>query len=136
MNAADDRGGARKADFISAATRAAENRRGDTFYYVTDAAGLRSGMNLYVWIPDPSRQISGYILPRSAVVWFNGKPWYYVKKTGNLFVKQSAADHIETAGGWLLNDADLSGEDIVVEGSQLLLSEENRRQIPDEDDGT
>ena len=136
MNAEDERSGARKAEFISAATRAAENRRGDTFYYRTDAAGLRSGMNLYVWIPDPARHISGYILPRSAIVWFNGKPWYYVKKTGDLFVKQSAADHVETASGWLLNDADLSQAEVVVQGGQLLLSEENRRQIPDEDNDT
>jgi hypothetical protein len=136
MNAEDERDSARKAEFISAATRAAENRRGDTYYYRADAAGLRSGMNLYVWIPDPARQISGYILPRSAIVWHNGKPWYYVKKTADLFVKQSAADHVETAGGWLLNDTDLSREEVVVQGGQLLLSEENRRQIPDEDNDT
>jgi hypothetical protein len=136
MNAEDDRGGARKAEFISAATRAAENGRGDTYYYRIDAAGLRSGMNLYVWVPDPARQVSGYILPRRAIVWDNGKPWYYIKKTADLFVKQSAADHVEAASGWLLIGIDLSKAEVVVQGSQLLLSEENRRQIPEEDNDT
>ncbi|MEJ2761852.1 MAG: hypothetical protein P8126_10070 [Gammaproteobacteria bacterium] len=134
VNREDERGGARKADYVSAATRAGENRRGDTFYYRTAAADLRSDMNLYVWVPQPTKQISGYVLPRSAVVWFNGSPWYYVKKAPDSFVKQPAGDHVEVAQGWLLNNTDLSGEEVVVQGAQLLLSEEFRRQIPSEED--
>lgn len=134
MNREDERAGAREADYVSAATRAGENRRGDTFYYRTAAADLRSGMSLYVWVPQPTKQISGYVLPRSAIVWFNGSPWYYVKKAADKFVKQPAGDHVEVAAGWLLNNTDLSGEDVVVQGAQLLLSEEFRRQIPSEED--
>lgn len=133
VNRVDERDGAREADFVSAATRAGENMRGDTFYYRTAAADLRSGMNLYVWVPQQSKQISGFVLPRSAVVWFNGSPWYYVKKATDRFVKQPAGDHVEVADGWLLNNADLTGEEVVVQGAQLLLSEEFRRQIPSEE---
>lgn len=134
VNREDERGGAREADYVSAATRAGENRRGDTFYYRTAAADLRSGMNLYVWVPQPTKQISGYVLPRSAVIWFNGSPWYYVKQAADRFVKQPVGDHVEVADGWLLNNADLSGEEIVIQGAQLLLSEEFRHQIPSEED--
>jgi len=134
VNRVDERGGARAAQFVSAATRAGENRRGDTFYYRTTAADLRSGMNLYVWVPRPTQHISGFVLPRSAVVWFNGNPWYYVKQGADSFVKQPAENHVEVAQGWLLNAADLSGKEVVVQGAQLLLSEEFRRQIPSEED--
>jgi len=133
INRVDERGGARAAKFVSAATRAGRNRRGETFYYRAAAAALRSGMNLYVWVPRPTQHLSGYVLPRSAVVWFNGSPWYYVKQAANSFVKQPAENHVEVARGWLLNDADLSGKQVVVQGAQLLLSEEFRRQIPSEE---
>lgn len=134
VNRVDERGGAREAQFISAATRADDNRRGNTWYFRTAAADLRAGMNLYVWIPDASRQTRGYVLPRDAVVWFNGSPWYYTRVAPDIFVKQPVGDHVEAAGGWLLPGADLAGRDVVVRGAQLLLSEEYRRQIPDEDE--
>lgn len=134
ISSTDERSNARPADYISPATQALANRRGDTYYYRTNREGLRSGMRLYVWVPDPEKAISGYILPRDAIVWYNGRPWFYVREAGNHFVKKSVGGHIATGRGWLLQDLDLAGLDIVVEGSQMLLSEEYRWQIPDEDD--
>lgn len=134
INSRDERATAREAGYISPAARALANRLGDTYYYKTKGDRLRNGMHLYVWIPDPEQEISGYILPRNAVVWYNGRPWFYVREDDNHFVKKPVVEHVVTEQGWLLQEADLAGLDIVVAGSQLLLSEEYRWQIPDEDD--
>lgn len=134
VNSSDERTNARQADFISPAPRALANRRGDTYYYSTKREELRSGMRLYVWVPDPEQEISGYILPRNAIVWYNGRPWFYVREDDNHFVKKQVVEYIVTEQGWLVQDSDFAGLDVVIAGSQLLLSEEYRWQIPDEDD--
>lgn len=134
INAADDRAGAVAADYISPATRASANRYGNTFYYQAAAGTLRHGMRVHVWIPDPEREITGFLLPRSAIVWFNGQPWFYVHPADDVFMKKAIGEHVVTGRGWLLRNADLAGTEVVTSGAQMLLSEEYRRQIPDEDD--
>lgn len=134
VNNRDNRAGARQAGFLAPAARALAGRSGATYYYRADQNSLRYGMRLHVWLPDPEEAVSGYVLPRNAIVWYNGRPWFYIRKPGNHFVKQALLDYTITKQGWLVQDAELSGAEIVTQGSQLLLSEEYRWQIPDEDD--
>jgi hypothetical protein len=91
-------------------------------------------MRLYAWVPDPQDRIEGILLPRDAIVWFNGRPWVYVRRSETVFMKQPVGEHIVMAGGWLLPDMQVDELEVVTAGNQLLLSEEYRWQIPDEDD--
>lgn len=130
----NERARAREARYVSPAARAAANLRGNTHYYQASPGKLRTGMRLYSWIPDPEHEINGVMLPVNAIIWFNGRPWFYTRHDGNIFVKNRAGEHMVTGEGWLLRDESLAGAEVVTGGSQMLLSEEYRVQIPDEDD--
>jgi len=89
---------------------------------------LLPGMRVTVRISTgQSRQ--GVMVPDSAVVWLAGRPWVYVRRDSTHFERRTLRDSQRVAGGWFVSEDLSSGEEIVVHGAQLLLSEELRSQI-------
>jgi hypothetical protein len=81
---------------------------------------------------------SGSVIPNQAVVWYGGKPWAYFKQGINKqgedqFIRKPISTESEVATGWFNQGLD-TNSDVVVNGAQLLLSEEFKYQIKNENE--
>jgi hypothetical protein len=129
-----DRHHARRAWLISAAPRTDPASQGETWFFRTRAYGLRTGMRVVAWLPKGVAPVTGVLLPTSAVVWYSGEPWVYVNASADLFARHAVPTGNEIPGGWLARDGFNPGEAVVVSGGQMLLSEEFREHIPEENE--
>lgn len=126
------RGDSRSARFVSPAPRTDPNLRGATYFYAANADGLRVGMRVVGRVGLDGKPREGVIVPSSAVVWHGGKPWVYVKGEGDTFVRKEVSAAEAVPGGWFDAAHFAPGNEVVVNGAQLLLSEELRFQIRNE----
>lgn len=133
-----------KATYISPATISDNIGFGHTFYYSAPADLLRTGMRVNVEVePDAGDISNGVIIPSNAVVWHAGKPWAYFKQEqdaqiGNedklsLFVRKPISTDTEIDAGWF-NQGIEPDTEVVVSGAQLLLSEEFKYLIKNENE--
>lgn len=129
-----DRSHAVRADLLSPAPNTDPLVQGETYFFHVDAAHLRTGMRVDAWIPRGGQAARGVFLPASAIVWYGGLPWVYVKVEEDAFQRIAVPDHEEYGDGWFVRSGLKAGDRLVVAGAQLLLSEEMRGQIPREDD--
>lgn len=72
---------------------------------------------------------SGVVIPRSAVVRFNGKRWIYLQTDGQMFTRRGISEDQPLGEGWFMAQGPKSGDRVVVRGAQMLLSEEQKYQI-------
>lgn len=107
---------------------------GESYIYLLDTNKLRTGMRLFAWIEEENQSIDGMFIPDSAVIWYANEPWIYLKQQDSLFVRRPLNRAIKIDNGWLLEEQTLTGVSIVVTGGQILLSEEFKWAIPDEND--
>lgn len=70
---------------------------------------------------------AGVLVPLPAVVWHAGQPWAYVRRDGAHFARIWLQDSAETQDGFVVPGAIKPGEQLVTQGAQLLLSQE---QLP------
>ncbi len=75
----------------------------------------------------------GVVVPESAVVWLDGRAWAYLQKGRERFIRQEVATNHPVGKGWFVTKNFQAGDYVVVQGAQLLLSEEFRAQIQIED---
>lgn len=102
------------------------------WFYRADAnAGLYPGDTVSFTTPAPSRQ-AGVVVPAAAVVWHDAAPWCYLRHDGDLFVRVGLARAAPEPGGGYRTTALTTHDEIVVQGAQLLLSEELRARIQTE----
>ena len=127
---------AQKAIYISPAIESDLVLQGETYYFMADALRdkYRAGMHVHVWVPQTSESISGVFVPESAVVWSSGKPWVYTKNGDELFIKHVISNPVELDEGIFVAKGLEVGDKVVTSGAQMLLAEEYRWSIPDEDD--
>lgn len=118
------------AKLVSAAPRTDPRIQGRSFFYrvVADGAGLLPGMNVVLLLP-VGEPAPGVLVPASAVVWLQGKPWIYAAAKPDRFVRREVSTAQPVAEGWVQPAGFSHGEPIVTHGAQLLLSEEFRAQI-------
>jgi hypothetical protein len=129
-----DRAHAATAELISAAPRTDELVQGETWFFHTAGERLRAGMRINVWVSLSGEALRGVVIPLSAVVWHAGKPWVYRRIDDENFARAEVAGYRDYGGSWFVERGFEPGDSIVVAGGQMLLSEEFRGQIPDEDD--
>lgn len=127
-----------KAIYISAAAQTDSHGFGKTFYYSAPAEQLRIGMRVNVEATSSAQNANGIIIPSSAVVWYAGKPWAYFKQSVNkngqdLFVRKPISADTEVDSGWF-NQGLNNESEVVVNGAQLLLSEEFKSLIKNENE--
>jgi hypothetical protein len=108
--------------------------QGETYFYRTATQRLRTGMLVDVRIPIPGQANHGVLVPSSAVIWHAGNPWAFIQREDGGFERHDLSASEETAGGWFVSNDLRAGQMVVVSGGQMLLSEEYRWSIPDEDD--
>ena len=107
---------------------------GDTYFYLVDSGNLRAGTRLVGRVSLSEASVSGVIVPTAAVVWHAGKAWAYVKDDEQTFARHEISTVEEMDGGWFNASGFGAGEDVVVSGAQLLLSEELKYQIRNENE--
>ena len=125
---------ARKAYFVSSALITDTDIQGETYFFKTATGKLRIGMRLDAWIPQGETALNGVFIPEQAIVWNAGQPWVYVQLEDDLYQRRSVSTGLSAAAGLFMEKDIQAGELLVTRGTQMLLSEEFRWQILDEDD--
>ncbi|MGZ5526903.1 MAG: efflux RND transporter periplasmic adaptor subunit [Methylomonas sp.] len=151
VEASGNRSQAIKAELISAAPQTDATAQGESYFFQTsgrrDCYGqscgihtipgdnhIRTGMRVAAWIPEQGENRSGVVIPKSALIWHMDQAFVYVKTAEEQFSRRPIGHYSATAGGYFVGSGLSEGEQLVVTGGQMLLSEEFRGQIPDEDD--
>lgn len=127
-----------QAVYISPATQSDTNGFGKTFYYSAPADLLRIGMRVNVVTASAAGDTaSGVVIPSNAVVWYAGKAWAYFKngldKDHVQFIRKPISTDTEVDEGWFNQGIDKNSE-VVISGAQLLLSEEFKYLIKNENE--
>lgn len=122
------------AQFVSPALQADSEVAGRTFWYRAPGVGLRVGMRVAATLEDANASRSGVSIPYSAQVWHGGKAWIYIKRGEDTFERREVLSGESTGNGWFAGAPFKARDVVVVSGAQLLLSEEFRYQIKDEND--
>lgn len=127
-----------KAIYLSKSPSSAATIQGKTYFYHANANVLRAGMQVKVSNLNNASKLIGVVIPASAVVWYAGKPWVYRKTNDNQFVRLPINTNVEVENGWFYRnnskDGLNSGDKVVTSGAQLLLSEEFKAQITNENE--
>jgi hypothetical protein len=122
--------GARKdIDFISPTTKTNVSIQGMSFFYkVAASSDLLPNMNVLAFLPLETT-VDGVVVPGPAIVWWQGHAWVYVRTGPSTFARRAiATDTPLPEGGYLVTTL-TSGSEVVVQGAQMLLSEEFRAQV-------
>lgn len=127
-----------KARFISDAPQADSTIQGKTYFYLAPAGNLRAGMRVTARMDAQNKATSGVIVPHEAVVWFSNQAWVYQKISKDKFIRRLISTEVEiesaAISGWYNTKGLVVGDELVISGAQLLLSEELKYQITNEND--
>lgn len=111
--------------------------QGKTYFLLASSPDLRSGMRLRVneVLPNQPEQVAdGVLIPQSGIVWHAGKAWVYQQTAANTFIRRPLNTDTPMDGGWFIKAGIKPGSRIVIKGAQLLLSEEFKVTIKNEND--
>lgn len=117
------------ARFISPAPRTDPRIQGIGLLYIASGKGIVPGMSVTASLPVGKNEVSGVIIPDSALVWWQGKGWVYVQKDSSRFVRREVPSDAPVESGWFAEKGFTAGERVVVRGAQMLLSEEFRSEV-------
>ncbi len=134
VEASGKRNAAHKAELISMVPQADNSAQGESYFFRTDGNRVKPGMRVAAWIPEQGINQSGVVIPKSALIWYMDQAFVYIKSAEERFNRRSLDQFSATADGYFVGNGINAGERLVVTGGQMLLSEELRGQIPNEDD--
>ena len=123
-----------EAHFLARALHVDNKTLGQTYLFYTPATSLRTGQYVDAWITTDKNMLHGIYIPPEAIIWYVDKPWVYQIVNEHGFIRREVKDFVITRQGWFVRNGFHEGDEIVLHGSQMLLSEEFRWSIPDEDD--
>jgi len=126
-------GNGRRAVPVSAAPRADPAFPGATFFFRAGSEGLRAGDRVTGRLVLGGPVAEGVMVPESAVVWYGGMAWAYIQEAPDRFERRAVSTREPIPGGWFDTTLE-AGDPVVVRGAQLLLSEEFRGQITNENE--
>lgn len=124
---------------IGPAPRADAQQGGSGLLYRLQNAGVRPGMRLSGSLGSRGEARAGALIPASAVVWHAGKPWVYLREADDKLPDASEFRRRDISTGeavgenWFVAGFEDDAE-VVVRGAQVLLSEELKFQIKNEND--
>lgn len=91
--------------------------------------GLRPGLAVTARIPAAGPPRTGVVIPTAAVVRVAGKAYAFTQTSPNEFVRKELTLDQPVDGGFLVPTNVSPGDRVVIQGAQLLLSEEFKSQI-------
>ena len=124
-----------KANFVSKAPFGSLDIQGSSYFYLTLGNDLMIGskINSYIESAEGS-QVKKFHIPKSAIIWNVGKPWIYVESSNNSFLRHPIFKFEEVNDGWVVQFENIPPWAIVTKGAQLLLSEEYKHLITNENE--
>ena len=124
-----------KANLISKAPFGSLDIQGSSYFYLTLSNDLMIGskINSYIESAEDS-QVKKFYIPKSAIIWNAGKPWIYVESSNNSFLRHPIFKLEEVNDGWVVQFENIPPWAIVTKGAQLLLSEEYKHLITNENE--
>lgn len=134
VDIAGNRGKAREARLISPAPQTDVSIQGISYFFRAQANEITPGMSVSAWIPEDQTPIEGVIIPKSAVVWSMDQRFVYIKNNEKRFSRRLIENAAPISDSYFIKGAIIPGEQVVTTGGQLLLSEELRGQIAEDDD--
>ncbi len=123
-----------EARFVSDAPRVSAALPGNTYFYMVDGGDLRVGARVLARVATDDAAFDGVIVPNEAVVWHAGKSWVYLKHDAETFGRYEISTDSQLGEGWFQRSRLQVGDEVVVTGAQLLLSEELKFQIRNENE--
>lgn len=123
---------ARAARLVGAAPRVAPATVGRGWWALAEADGWSRGARVDLWLAQADGQ-DGVVIPASAVVWHGGRRWYFAALDDGRFERR-AVPPVAGLDDELVLPAAAAATPVVVRGAQVLLAEEFRGAIPDEDE--
>jgi hypothetical protein len=117
------------AKILSRATKVDPKTQGQGFILECESSQLKPGAAVNALLQTTGTAQSGAVVPQNAVVQFIGKAWTYVQSGTNAFTRQEISLQVPVEGGWFETNGIKSGDHVVTQGAQELLSEEQRSQI-------
>ena len=103
-----------------------------SLYVARNHLGLAPGLNLVARLA-MGRVMRGVLVPRSAIVWWQGNAWVYRQTAPDRFVRRQVPTETPLENGLFVSTGLSAGDQIVIRGAQTLLSEEFRSQLQAED---
>ena len=125
---------AREAYYIAPALTTDQFVHGETYYFRTETGKLRTGMTIDVWLAEDNKTLSGIFIPDAAIIWYAGQAWVYIQLDDGQFQRRSLHDGVPVPSGVFMPQGFSVDDLLVLSGAQMLLSEEFRWKIQDEDD--
>lgn len=108
------------------------NLRGNVGIFLLQNIKISSNSKLTVFLENED-MIDGYFIPESALLYHGGKVWAYFRENNEIFYKEEITNFY-TIDNKVFSTNSLLNLNIVVSGAQILLAEEFRSQIMQEDD--
>ncbi|MCI2810953.1 efflux RND transporter periplasmic adaptor subunit [Eoetvoesiella caeni] len=112
---------------LSASPQSDPSIQGSPYFYAADSI-LPVGTRTTAHIPLKGKSRQGLLIPESAVIWYGGQQWAYVKTAADQFTRRYLPSAPAVDGGFVVTSGFRAGEEVVIRGAQLLLSEELRPQ--------
>ena len=112
---------------LSAAPQADSAVQGIPYFYLLEPA-LPAGTRTIAYMATDDKAASGLLVPGSAIVWYGGQRWAYVRTAADRFTRRPVTPDSVTAEGVVTRSGFRAGDMVAVRGAQLLLSEEQRPQ--------
>ncbi len=122
-----------KASFISLLPSTDNFSQGLQYSFLTDNRTIKPGMNFTAWVPQQKDSLIGITIPETAVAWHLGQAFVFIKTSDEQFIHHNISPLIKVPNGYFISAELNDNEEIVVKGTQMLLSYEFRSQIPSEE---
>jgi hypothetical protein len=122
-----DDGSHRPLEFVSAATKTDPRIQGESFFFTAPATDLLPGMSVVAFVPT-TRMFEGVVVPPSAIVWAQGGAWAYFRTAPNTFARRAVPTDLPAPAGGYVMQGQTDNAEVVVQGAQMLFSEEFRAQ--------
>ena len=118
------------AQFVSRTARVDPRFQGGILFYMAPRQehGLFPGLATIAFLPHGEPQ-NGVIVGADAVVWWQGRPWFYLQIDPQRFARRELPADAPVPDGWFVSKGIKAHDRIVNKGAQQLLSEEFRSQI-------
>ena len=127
-----------KAKFLAEAPQADNTFQGKTYFYLAPSGNLRAGMRVTASLDITEKAKTGVIIPHEAVIWYANQAWVYQKVESEKFIRRLVNTEVEIENeklsGWFNTTGLVANDEIVNSGAQLLLSEELKYQIKNENE--
>jgi multidrug efflux pump subunit AcrA (membrane-fusion protein) len=134
-------GGTRTARVLGSLPRGTSGLAAD-WLLEADGRALVSGMHMAGYLEDSTNHLSGVVLPRSAVIRWNGLSWAYVAVDATHFERRAVNPLRVLDDGWLVGAPFKAGEHAVTNGANALMAIDvqgpgtatDKASAPDQDD--